>query len=94
MEYMFYRAEKFNQPINDWDVSKVTDMSYMFYMAEKFNQPLDKWDTSKVENMKSVFYKAKAYKDHDMSSWNVEKATVNNRFLEGAGTGNTPPSWP
>ena len=35
--------------INNWDVSKVTDMYGMFADAEAFNQPLDKWDVSKVD---------------------------------------------
>jgi MoxR-like ATPase len=37
MSYMFAHTEKFNQPIGDWDVSNVTDMSYMFCAANKFN---------------------------------------------------------
>ncbi|MBY7704469.1 BspA family leucine-rich repeat surface protein [Vibrio harveyi] len=38
---MFYYAESFNQPLNNFDTSKVTDMSEMFYHAESFNKPLD-----------------------------------------------------
>ena len=48
---MFYQAHAFNQPLNNWDTSKVTDMSYMFNRAEAFDQPLNNWDTSKVTNM-------------------------------------------
>ena len=32
--------------INNWDVSKVTDMSEMFLNEESFNQPLNNWDVS------------------------------------------------
>ena len=39
-----YRGENFNQPLNDWDVSNVTNMRAMFYHATNFNQPLNDWD--------------------------------------------------
>jgi starvation-inducible outer membrane lipoprotein len=41
MQYMFTEST-FNQNINLWDVSKVTNMYRMFYGAYAFNQPLDK----------------------------------------------------
>ena len=37
---MFYNASSFNQPLNNWKVSNVTDMDSMFYEATSFNQPL------------------------------------------------------
>ena len=39
-------ARSFNQPLNNWNVSNVTDMSLMFYSAESFDQPLTDWDVS------------------------------------------------
>ena len=42
MSHMFWGASKFNQPLNDWEVSKVTDMSDVFYEAnnmEDKNKP-------------------------------------------------------
>ena len=40
MYYMFNTARSFNQPLNNWNVSKVTDMNWMFEDADSFNQPL------------------------------------------------------
>ena len=40
---MFEGASEFNQPLNNWDVSNVKNMSYMFYDfygTSKFNQTL------------------------------------------------------
>ena len=37
---MFNRATSFNQPLNKWNVSNVTNMACMFYGASSFNQPL------------------------------------------------------
>ena len=31
--FSFYPATSFNQPLNKWNVSKVTNMSFMFYNA-------------------------------------------------------------
>ena len=48
---MFAQAYAFNQPLNNWNTSKVTNMSNMFRSAKAFNQPLNNWDTSKVTTM-------------------------------------------
>ena len=39
---MFSQAESFNQPLNNWNVSKVEDMAVMFENARYFNQRLNK----------------------------------------------------
>ncbi len=51
MKFMFDYARGFNQPIGEWDVSKVTDMAMMFKSAFAFNQPIGDWDVSAVTNM-------------------------------------------
>ena len=40
MIHMFNRARSFNQPLNNWNVSKVESMVGMFDEATSFNQPL------------------------------------------------------
>ena len=52
MKAMFRNATAFNQPLGDWDVSKVTDMSDMFNDATIFNQEIGGWDadTARVDD--------------------------------------------
>ena len=52
MEAMFENATAFNQPIGNWDVSNVTDMS-MF--CSPFNQDISSWDVSNVTDMEVCF---------------------------------------
>ena len=56
---MFYNAKKFNQPVGNWDVSKVTALDNAFAYASAFAQDLSKWTGSGVETTQSnVFYGA------------------------------------
>jgi MoxR-like ATPase len=40
MSHMFDGASSFNQPLDSWNVSNVTDMSHMFDGASSFNRAL------------------------------------------------------
>ena len=55
MGLMFQDATSFNQPLNNWNVSNVTDMMLMFTRARSFNRPLNNWNVSKVETMFAMF---------------------------------------
>jgi membrane-associated lipoprotein len=61
MESMFSEAKNFNQNINSWNVSNVTNMSEMFKGSldyrekSSFNQPLNNWNVSNVTDMSSMF---------------------------------------
>jgi len=46
MSFIFCQTSKFNQPLNNWDVSNVKDMEAMFLGVEDFNFPLNNWDVS------------------------------------------------
>jgi len=45
-----FKVSNFNQNINSWDVSSVTNMEWMLSFNE-FNQPLYNWNVSSVTNM-------------------------------------------
>ena len=48
-------AEAKYVPINNWDVSGITDMSYLFYDLGNFNADISSWDTSGVTAMEYMF---------------------------------------
>jgi surface protein len=54
------RIPIFNQPLDSWDTSSVTDMSGLFSGASQFNQPLNSWDTSNVTNMSGYVFWCKS----------------------------------
>jgi surface protein len=54
MQSMFQNAMAFNQPIGNWNVSKVQNMGQMFYNAWAFNQDLSGWNVSSVTNMNQM----------------------------------------
>jgi hypothetical protein len=67
MSGMFSNSS-FNQPIGNWNVSNVFNMSNMFGDS-KFNQPLDKWNVKKVVNMTLMFYNSPF--NQNISTWCV-----------------------
>ena len=68
--------------INDWDTSKVTDMSKLFKCAYGFNYDISIWDTSNVTNMSELFRCATSF-NQDISKWDTSKVTnMNCMFRE------------
>lgn len=74
LEYMFYYAEVFNQPLENWDVSNVTNMLGTFADALEFNQPLNLWDVSNVDDMDEMFYSATSF-NQPLNLWDVSNVT-------------------
>ena len=72
MALLFKDESSFNQPLNKWDVSNVTDMSEMFQNATSFNQPLNNWNVSNVTNMAWMFANARSF-NQPLNKWNVSK---------------------
>ena len=94
MSAMFGKT-KFNQPLNKWDVSNVTNMGYMFRITESFNQNLSDWNVSKVTDMTKMFINASAFTGQNLSGWNVGNVPSDKHadFMTDSGGGNTEPNW-
>ncbi len=67
MSEMFFKTP-FNQPLNNWNVSSVTDMGRMFSSTD-FNQPVGDWDVSSVTDMSWMFNITPF--NQDISNWCV-----------------------
>ena len=52
---MFLGASNFNQPLNEWDVSNVTEMESMFFFAGSFNQDFSSWNISDETDNRRMF---------------------------------------
>ena len=65
MVCLFGRTKSFNQPLDNWNVSNVINMSGMFEGAESFNQPLNNWNVSNVTDMRGLFFGAESFNQPD-----------------------------
>ncbi|WP_127845978.1 BspA family leucine-rich repeat surface protein [Psychroflexus aestuariivivens] len=73
MNSLFQQTD-FNQDINHWDTSNVTDMSEMFAWAYWFNQDIGNWDTSSVTDMNYMFQDANVF-NQDIGSWDTSNVS-------------------
>ena len=64
---IFQWARAFNQPLNSWDVSNLTDLTGIISMT--YNQPVDSWDTSKNTSLRYVF--SRWVFNQDISMWDT-----------------------
>ncbi len=73
--FRLFVCTPFNQPLNSWNVSKVTTMVQMFGCwssnpGASFNQPLNNWNTASVTSMVMMFANNNTF-NQDLSSWDI-----------------------
>ena len=61
-------------PVNDINVTGVTDFSNLFKNLDTFNEPLDKWDTSSATNMRGMFYNCQKF-NQPISNFDTSNVT-------------------
>jgi surface protein len=66
---MFDGASAFNQPLDLWDVSNVTDMKFMFMDAKAFNQNLTWWCVANIKTSPSGFDVRSALVSEHLPMW-------------------------
>ena len=69
---IFIFCTPFNQDLDGWDVSNVTDFGGMFY-GTLFNYPLPNWDTGKGNSFNQMFFGTPFNQHIDM--WDMSSAT-------------------
>ena len=78
--------------LEDWDVSKVTNMHHMFQDCYKFNSDLSKWDVSNVEDMYCMFWYCENF-NYDLSKWDVSNVENMRYMFVGCDSLENKPSW-
>ncbi|MCH8496232.1 MAG: BspA family leucine-rich repeat surface protein [Balneolales bacterium] len=73
MGSLFEFTPSFNQPITNWDVSNVVNMSRMFQNSQ-FNQPIGNWDVSSVKAMYMMFYRSSF--NQPLDNWDVSNVEI------------------
>lgn len=71
---MFSKCNLFNQNINSWDMSRISNTAEMFQNCTNFNQPLDSWNMKRVSNMKQMFQGCRTF-NQDISAWDISLVT-------------------
>jgi surface protein len=80
---MFGGATSFNQPIGNWNTSKVEFMYEMFLGAASFNQQIGNWNTSNVNYMNEMFYGATNF-NQPIDNWDTSYVVRLDGMFSGA----------
>lgn len=82
LEGLFFNSKRTDfSGIEEWDVSKVTNMRNMFKGCETFNEDISSWDVSKVRDMSNMFTGATNF-NRDLSKWQISNTNYNAKFIK------------
>lgn len=84
-----FSTTRFNQRIDHWNTSNVTDMFAVFNANSVFNQNISAFDTSKVTIMNYMFFNAGSF-NQPIGLWNTNNVTAMDYMFGGAATFNQP----
>tara|TARA_B100000073_G_scaffold133129_2_gene109098 strand:+ start:4729 stop:5982 length:1254 start_codon:yes stop_codon:yes gene_type:complete len=81
------------KPINEWDVSRVTDMDDLFKNSySSFNEDIGNWDVSNVTTMDSMFKNAFAFNKF-IGEWNTKNVNTMQSMFEKSGFNQPIENW-
>ena len=82
----FFRLTNFNQPLNSWNVSSVTNFgtdNQGMFSSCPFNQNINSWNVSSATSFQDMFRSNTAF-NQPLNSWNTSSATTMVRMFNGA----------
>ena len=85
-EHIFrFKNKELSEPMNAWDVSRVTRMDNLFSDYIDFNEDISDWETGNVTTMRGMFASCKAFQG-DLSKWDVGRVTNMTSMFDGCST--------
>ena len=87
-----YKKVKHIIGLENWDVSKVTNMMFMFQGCENFNSDLSNWDVSSVKDMYAMFWDCENF-NSDLSNWDVSSVKDMRNMFYSCDSLKNKPSW-
>ena len=78
--------------MDEWDVSRVTNMRSTFSQATFFNADLSKWNVSRVTDMSQMFFSTYVF-NADLSKWDVSRVTDMKEMFCHSGINEDLSSW-
>ena len=78
-----FSSSNYNAPLDNWDVSAVTEMNECFSNAQLFNQDIGMWNVSSCTNFQNMFSGAVVF-NQNLANWNTSSATKTDGMFRNA----------